>query len=98
MPTYDYRRADGTVFEVVQPITAEPLAECPTTGQPVERIISGGGGFILKGSGFYKTDYAPKPAEKKSKSPESEDKPDKETEKATPAEDKKPDTSPKSAD
>jgi len=68
MPTYDYRRADGTVFEIVQPITEDPLTECPTTGQPVERIISGGTGFILKGSGFYQTDYVSKPPEKESKS------------------------------
>ncbi len=68
MPTYDYRRADGSVFEIVQPITSDPLTECPTTGQPVERIISGGSGFILKGSGFYQTDYVSKPPAKKSES------------------------------
>lgn len=59
MPTYDYKRADGTVFELSQPITAKPLTHCPTTGQSVRRVISGGTGFILKGTGFYQTDYAP---------------------------------------
>ncbi len=58
MPTYVYRREDGTTFDYVQRITADPLAQCPTTGQRVYRVISGGTGFILKGSGFYKTDYA----------------------------------------
>lgn len=72
MPTYDYRRGDGTVFEVFQPITAKPLTKCPTTGQTVHRIISGGTGFILKGSGFYQTDYATKPAPQKSKSTDKE--------------------------
>ena len=67
MPTYDYRRADGTVFELVQSITEDPLTECPITGQPVERMISGGTGFILKGSGFYQTDYVSKPAPKEPK-------------------------------
>ena len=58
MPTYVYRREDGTTFEILQPITADRLVACPTTNQPVRRVISGGTGFILKGSGFYKTDYA----------------------------------------
>ncbi|MCY4000555.1 MAG: zinc ribbon domain-containing protein [Bacteroidetes bacterium] len=73
MPTYDYRRADGTIFEIVQSITEDPLTECPTTGQPVERMISGGTGFILKGSGFYQTDYVSKPDPKESKPTSGED-------------------------
>ena len=61
MPTYVYRREDGTTFEVSQRITADALLTCPTTHQKVRRIISGGTGFILKGTGFYQTDYAPRP-------------------------------------
>ncbi len=57
MPTYVYRREDGTMFEVEQRITEEALTTCPTTGQPVTRVISGGTGLIFKGSGFYLTDY-----------------------------------------
>lgn len=57
MPTYEYRRKDGTTFEVVQPMSEDALTECPTTGQPVKRIISGGGGVVYKGNGFYVTDY-----------------------------------------
>ena len=57
MPTYEYRRQDGTTFEVQQRITADALTICPTTGQPVRRVISGGTGLIFKGSGFYQTDY-----------------------------------------
>lgn len=60
MPTYVYRREDGTLFEVVQKITEAPLAEDPETGQPVERMISGGIGLQFKGTGFYLTDYARK--------------------------------------
>ncbi|MES3629772.1 MAG: zinc ribbon domain-containing protein [Longimonas sp.] len=57
MPTYVYRREDGTKFEIKQSITDDPLTTCPETGQPVERIISGSAGLIFKGSGFYETDY-----------------------------------------
>lgn len=60
MPTYVYRREDGTTFEVQQRISEEPLTSCPETGQPVKRVISGNAGLIFKGSGFYLTDYARK--------------------------------------
>lgn len=60
MPTYVYRREDGTTFEVFQRISADPLTTCPETGQRVERVISGGEGLIFKGTGFYLTDYARK--------------------------------------
>ncbi len=62
MPTYEYRREDGSTFEVIQGINDEPLETCPTTGQKVERIISGGAGVVYKGNGFYITDYKNKPA------------------------------------
>ncbi len=60
MPTYVYRREDGTTFEIEQRITDPPLTHCPTTGQRVKRIITGSAGLIFKGSGFYLTDYARK--------------------------------------
>ena len=58
MPTYVYRREDGSTFEIRQRITEDPLETCPDTGQEVRRLITGGGGLIFKGSGFYETDYA----------------------------------------
>lgn len=58
MPTYVYRREDGTTFEIEQRITEDALTACPDTGQPVTRVITGGTGLIFKGSGFYLTDYA----------------------------------------
>lgn len=76
MPTYVYRRQDGSTFEIEQRITEPRLTECPTTGQPVERLISGGTGLVFKGSGFYLTDYVKKsgspaaaPAESSTESP-----------------------------
>lgn len=57
MPTYEYKREDGTVFEFIQGMNDKPLTTCPDTGQPVKRIISGGGGVVYKGSGWYVTDY-----------------------------------------
>lgn len=58
MPTYVYRREDGTTFEIVQRITDDALTEDPETHQKVERLISGGVGLQFKGTGFYITDYA----------------------------------------
>ena len=68
MPTYDYKREDGSIFEITQRITDASLKLCPTTGQSVKRIISGGAGLIFNGSGFYSTDYGSKKNENNNKS------------------------------
>ena len=60
MPTYSYKREDGSTFELMQRITDDALETCPTTGQKVKRMIGGGAGLIFKGNGFYLTDYARK--------------------------------------
>jgi len=57
MPTYKYKREDGTTFEIRQSIKDDALEECPETGQKVKRVISGGGGVVYKGEGFYVNDY-----------------------------------------
>jgi len=57
MPTYEYKREDGTTFEITQGINDDRLTTCPQTGQSVKRIISGGGGVVYKGTGWYVTDY-----------------------------------------
>lgn len=57
MPTYEYKREDGTTFEIFQSMSDDALKICPDTGQPVRRMISGGSGLVFKGSGFYVTDY-----------------------------------------
>jgi putative FmdB family regulatory protein len=71
MPTYVYRREDGTTFEIEQRITEDALEVCPTTGQPVTRVITGGTGLIFKGNGFYLTDYVRNNGNGKSKAAES---------------------------
>ena len=60
MPTYAYRREDGTTFDVFQRISDDALTEDPETGRPVVRMISGGAGLQFKGTGFYGTDYVKK--------------------------------------
>ena len=58
MPTYQYKCNNcGNEFEEFQTITEPPLEKCPRCGQKPRRIITGGAGFLLKGSGFYTTDY-----------------------------------------
>jgi putative FmdB family regulatory protein len=59
MPTYEYEcGACGHRFEEFQSIKAKPLATCPICKKrKVRRLVSGGAGFIFKGSGFYITDY-----------------------------------------
>ena len=57
MPTYVYKREDGTTFELVQRITEPALETDPETGQKVRRIPSASAGLVFKGTGFYLTDY-----------------------------------------
>ncbi len=57
MPTYEYECKDcGNRFEEFQSITSAPLTTCPKCNGSVVRIISGGAGFVFKGSGFYITE------------------------------------------
>ena len=58
VPTYEYECSQcGHTFEIEQRITDDPLESCPECEGKVKRVISGGGGVILKGTGFYATDY-----------------------------------------
>ena len=57
MPIYEYQCDKCGVFEVTQRITENALKKCPTCKGKVERIISSTS-FVLKGSGWYVTDYA----------------------------------------
>ena len=59
MPTYEYRCANGHVFEVFQAMADDPIAECEVCAAPVERVYHPPA-VHYKGSGFYTTDYAKK--------------------------------------
>jgi predicted nucleic acid-binding Zn ribbon protein len=82
VPFYEYRRPDGTTFEVMQKMSEPPLTEDPETGVPVTRVFHPIA-VHFKGKGFYNTDYgtkkrareqeAKKGADKKSDAPASGD-------------------------
>jgi len=64
VPTYEYQcQQCRRTFEVRQRITAEPLRRCEDCGGPLQRLLSAAP-FILKGEGWYVTDY-PSQARKK---------------------------------
>jgi putative FmdB family regulatory protein len=66
MPTYDYECTKCKhKFQLFQPITSKPRTRCPKCRSSAQRLISGGGGIIFKGSGFYVTDYKRKEEKKK---------------------------------
>ncbi|HEX3692704.1 MAG TPA: FmdB family zinc ribbon protein [Solirubrobacteraceae bacterium] len=98
MPIYEYRRPDGSTFEVVQSFSDDPLSTDPETGEPVERVLHAPA-VHFKGKGFYNTDYGTRKRQR-----ESADSASKESSKGSgdsasdkPAESKK-DESSKSAD
>jgi len=57
MPIYEYHCPKCGTFETTQRITEPALRRCPTCKSKVERMISATS-FVLKGSGWYATDYA----------------------------------------
>ncbi len=61
MPTYQYVcNKCGHEFEEFQSISDLPIDKCPKCGGHAERVITGGAGFLFKGSGFYITDHRSK--------------------------------------
>ncbi|MAY75847.1 MAG: FmdB family transcriptional regulator [Phycisphaerae bacterium] len=91
MPTYEYRCGKcGEGLEIFQSIKDKPKRKCPACGaNALERLISGGGAILFKGSGFYETDYRSEKykkaaeADKKASSGDSEGSSDKKADKAT---------------
>ncbi|MGB9821975.1 FmdB family zinc ribbon protein [Thermodesulfovibrio sp.] len=60
MPIYEYECMHcHKVHEVIQKFSEEPLKNCPVCGGELKKLISKSS-FILKGSGWYVTDYARK--------------------------------------
>ncbi|MGE5300413.1 MAG: FmdB family zinc ribbon protein [Acidobacteriota bacterium] len=57
MPIYEYEcEKCGKHHEIMQKITASPLTDCPECGGKLKRMISNTS-FVLKGTGWYATDY-----------------------------------------
>jgi putative FmdB family regulatory protein len=56
MPIYEYRRPDGTTFEIMQSFSDETLSHDPETGVEVQRVLHAPA-VHFKGKGFYNTDY-----------------------------------------
>ncbi len=56
MPIYEYRRPDGTTFEIQQSFSDETLTHDPETGVEVTRVLHAPA-VHFKGKGFYNTDY-----------------------------------------
>ncbi|HSZ69571.1 MAG TPA: zinc ribbon domain-containing protein [Solirubrobacteraceae bacterium] len=56
MPIYEYRRPDGSTFEVMQSFAEDPLTHDPESGVAVSRVLHAPA-VHFKGKGFYNTDY-----------------------------------------
>ena len=58
MPIYEYHcEACGHEFEVMQKITEEPIRKCEQCGKMKAKRSISRTSFVLKGSGWYVTDY-----------------------------------------
>lgn len=57
MPIYEYEcEKCGKHHEIMQKITSSPLTDCPECGGKMKKMISNTS-FVLKGTGWYATDY-----------------------------------------
>jgi putative FmdB family regulatory protein len=59
MPIYEYKCANGHVFDVIQKMSDEPLSECQECGASAQRVLHPVA-IHFKGSGFHNTDYKTK--------------------------------------
>ena len=60
MPIHEYQcRKCEAVVERIEGMHDAPMRKCPSCGGKVDRMMSSGA-FILKGTGWYATDYGSK--------------------------------------
>lgn len=60
MPVYEYQCGKcGEEIEAMQKMSDQPLKKCPKCGGALSKVMSSTS-FVLKGSGWYATDYAKK--------------------------------------
>lgn len=59
MPTYEYECSKcGLKFERHQSMKDAPIKKCPDCGSNVQRMVSGGSGFIMKSASLSRPDAA----------------------------------------
>lgn len=67
MPIYEYAcQACGHGLETLQKISDPPLTDCPECGRPELQKLVSAAGFVLKGGGWYVTDFRDKGKKKTS--------------------------------
>ena len=67
MPIYEYKCTKcGKEFELIQKFSDKPATKCPDCSGKVEKLISQSS-FVLKGTGWYQTDFADKKKDTKEK-------------------------------
>ena len=69
MPIYEYKCANGHVFDVIQKMSDEALTACQECGASAERVLHPVA-IHFKGSGFHNTDYGKKKTGANGSSPE----------------------------
>jgi len=58
MPIYEYRcESCGHDMEALQKMSDDPLTVCPECGKPTLKKLVSAAGFVLKGTGWYETDF-----------------------------------------
>jgi len=68
MPLYEYQCTQCKErSEILQKISDPPYTHCPKCGGDLKKLMSSPA-IQFKGSGFYKTDYAPKKTDSSSES------------------------------
>lgn len=71
MPLYEYNcESCKKNFEFMQKISETPIKKCPECGGQLAKLISSPA-FHLKGTGWYKTDYASSGTQTNTKTPSS---------------------------
>ena len=74
MPIYEYECAKCKKHhEIMRKITAKPLTKCPDCGGELQKLISNTS-FVLKGTGWYATDYGRDKKKEGAKEPDKKDK------------------------
>ena len=68
---YEYKcKFCETVHDVEHGMNESPKVKCNICGTDCKKLITGGTGFILRGKGWYATDYKDKKKPKKEKDKE----------------------------